>query len=259
MSSKILSLLPEQRFLRKGKYMHRSAIVTGASRGIGAAIAARLAADGYDLSLCCRSNMEALERMAAELMESHHVRISCFCGDVADPAFCRQLIAPFDRLDALVNNAGISKTGLMQDMPDDEWHRLMDVNLSSAFYLSKAVIPLMLKEHSGRIINISSVWGRVGASMEVAYSAAKGALDAMTRGLARELAPSGIAVNALACGFIDTDMNSHLSEEEKRELYEQIPAGRPGSPKEAADCVSLLLKAPVYLTGQVISLDGGWT
>ena len=239
--------------------MNRSAIVTGASRGIGAAVARQLAADGYDLSLCCRNNKDSLTALAEELKAGYGSRVHCFFGDVSDPAFCRELLTPFDTPDVLVNNAGVSYVGLLQDMADSEWDKLMGVNLNSAFYLSRAVIPLMLKAHSGRIINVSSVWGRVGASMEAAYSASKGALDSFTRALSRELAPSGIAVNALACGFIDTEMNDHLSEEEKKDLYEQIPAGRPGTPKEAAACISLLLKAPVYLTGQVISLDGGWT
>ena len=239
--------------------MKKNAIITGASRGIGEAIAKALAADGYDLSLCCRMNIDSLTAMAEGLKEQYGIQAHCFCGDIADPIFCRSLLTPFDRIDVLVNNAAISVVSLLQDMDDQSWRRLMAVNLDAAFYLSKAVIPFMLQEHSGRIINISSVWGRVGASMEVAYSTAKGALDAMTRALARELAPSGIAVNALACGFIDTDMNSRLSEEEKRELYEQIPAGRPATPEEVASCISLLLKTPTYLTGQVISFDGGWT
>ena len=239
--------------------MNHTAIVTGASRGIGAAVARQLAADGYDLSLCCKNNKDSLTALAEEISSVYGNKVHCFFGDVSDPAFCSELFSPFDSLDVLVNNAGVSYVGLLQDMAGSEWDKLMGVNLNSAFYLSKAAIPLMLKAHSGRIINISSVWGRVGASMETAYSASKGALDSFTRALARELAPSGIAVNALACGFIDTDMNSHLSEEEKEDLYEQIPAGRPGTPEEAAACISLLLKAPVYLTGQVISLDGGWT
>ena len=239
--------------------MNRSAVITGASRGIGAAIAGKLAEDGFSLSLCCRSNIDKLNALADGLKARYNTDVRCFCGDVSDPSFCNELLSPFDSLDVLINNAGVSHIGLLQDMADSEWDRLMGVNLNSAFYLSRAAIPMMLKAHSGRIINVSSVWGRVGASMETAYSASKGAVDSFTRALARELAPSGIAVNALACGFIDTDMNAHLSEEEKKDLYEQIPAGRPGTPEEAAACISLLIKAPVYLTGQVISLDGGWT
>lgn len=239
--------------------MHKLAIVTGASRGIGAAIAGQLAAEGYDLRLCCRNNIDKLNTLAEDLKSRCGADIQCFCGDVSDPAFCSALLSGADKTDVLINNAGVSHIGLLQDMKDSDWRELMGVNLDSAFYLTRAVIPLMLKSHSGRIINVSSVWGRVGASMEAAYSASKGALDSLTRAMARELAPSGIAVNALACGFIDTDMNSHLSEEEKKDLYEQIPAGRPGTPEEVAACISLLLKAPVYLTGQIISLDGGWT
>lgn len=240
-------------------HMGKTAVISGASRGIGAAIASKLAEEGYDLSICSRSNNGFLEDLADKIRKEHPVQVHCFFGDIADPAFCETLLSPFDDLDVLINNAGISHIGLLQDMTDTEWQHIMNVDLNGAFYLSRAAIPVMLKRHSGRIINISSVWGRVGASMEVAYSAAKGGIDAMTRALSRELAPSGIAVNALACGFIDTDMNAHLSEEEKKDLYEQIPAGRPGTPDEVAECISLLLKAPVYLTGQVISFDGGWT
>lgn len=239
--------------------MRKTAVVTGASRGIGKAIAYKLAEEGYDLSLCCRSSRDSLIRISEELSSGCGVNVHCFFGDVSDPGFAAGLLEPFETLDVLVNNAGVSHIGLLQDMSDEEWLKLMGVNLNSAFYLSRAAIPLMLRSHCGRIINISSVWGRVGASMETAYSASKGAIDSFTRALARELAPSGIAVNALSCGFIDTEMNAHLSEEEKKDLYEQIPAGRPGTAEEAAECVSLLLKAPAYLTGQVISLDGGWT
>ncbi|MBP5607904.1 MAG: SDR family oxidoreductase [Lachnospiraceae bacterium] len=239
--------------------MKKTAVISGASRGIGAAIASKLAEEGYDLSLCCRNNNGFLEDLAQRLRSDHPVEVHCFFGDISDPDFCNTLLSPFETPDVLVNNAGISHIGLLQDMTDKEWQHIMNVDLNGAFYLSRAAIPLMLKRHSGRIVNISSVWGRVGASMEVAYSAAKGGIDAMTRALSRELAPSGISVNALACGFIDTEMNAHLSDEEKKNLYEQIPAGRPGTPEEVAECVSLLLKAPIYLTGQVISFDGGWT
>ncbi|MBR5420667.1 MAG: SDR family NAD(P)-dependent oxidoreductase [Lachnospiraceae bacterium] len=239
--------------------MEKTAIVTGASRGIGAAIARKLASEGFHLTLCCRQQQDKLEALAKELTESSGLTPRCLTGDVADPSFAEELLKGTEQIGLLVNNAGISHVGLLQDMTNDEWARLMNVNLSSAFYLSRAVIPKMLAARSGRIINISSVWGRVGASMEVAYSASKGALDAMTRALARELAPSGIAVNALACGYIDTEMNAHLSPEEKKALGEEIPAGRAGTPEEVAECVSLLAKAPVYLTGQVLTLDGAWT
>ncbi len=158
----------------------------------------------------------------------------------------------------LVNNAGISHIGLLHEMSPEQWQRLMDVNLNALFYTCRLAVPLMLKHHAGKIINISSVWGNAGASMEVAYSASKGGVNAFTRALARELAPSGIQVNAIACGVIDTDMNRNLSEEEMEALRSEIPADRIGQPQEAAQLLLSLLNAPSYLTGQIITLDGGW-
>ena len=237
--------------------MEKKALITGASGEIGGAIAGRLAAEGYELGLCGYSNKEALEKLADEL-RSAGKSVQCFYGDAADPSFAVSCAEAFPAPSLLVNAAGIAHFSLLQDMSGEEWRRILAVNLDSVFAFCRAVIPSMLKAGSGRIINISSVWGRVGASMECAYSASKGGVDALTRALAKELAPSSIAVNALACGYIDTKMNGHLSGEEKKALAEEIPAGRAGSVTEVAECVSLLAHAPYYLTGQIIGLDGGW-
>ena len=159
----------------------------------------------------------------------------------------------------MVNNAGIAWLGLMTDMEEKDWRRLMSTNLDSLFNTSKHAVPIMVRKHSGRIINISSVWGNAGASCEVAYSASKGGVNSFTRALAKELAPSNIQVNAVCCGVIDTDMNrKHLTGEELDELADEIPMGRMGDAKEVANLVTMVAEAPLYMTGQIITIDGGW-
>ena len=236
-----------------------NALITGASRGIGRAIAEALATDGYDLILTCRNSIGELESYASSLEEKYGISVCAERVDMSSPSDVRELFEGITDLDVLVNNAGISYIGLLQDMTDEEWNDVIGTNLSSAFYTCRQAIPLMLKKHSGRILNISSVWGNVGASLETAYSASKGGMNAFTRALSKELAPSSIAVNAIACGVIDTDMNSAFSEEDMEALRKEIPADRIGKPEEVAGLASLLLKAPLYMTGQVITLDGGWT
>ena len=238
----------------------KTALITGASRGIGKAVALRLAREGFRLALCARNEAPLLETRK-ELLA---LGVPCLAvaADVSDPAACRRLFdeakAVFGSIDILVNNAGISHIGLLQDMSDDQWDALIGANLSSVFYCCRLAIPSMLAAKSGRILNISSVWGSAGASCEAAYSASKGGVNALTRALAKELAPSGIQVNALACGAIDTDMNRFLSKEDRAALTEEIPAGRLGTPEEAAETAWKLLSAPDYLTGQIVTLDGGW-
>ncbi|MCR4791745.1 MAG: SDR family NAD(P)-dependent oxidoreductase [Lachnospiraceae bacterium] len=236
-----------------------NALVTGASRGIGRAIATYLALDGYDLILTCKNSIGELERFASSLEDEYGISVRAERVDMSSPSDVRELFEGITDLDVLVNNAGISYIGLLQDMTDEEWDEVIGTNLSSAFYTCRSAIPLMLKKHSGRILNISSVWGNVGASLETAYSASKGGLNAFTKALSKELAPSSIAVNAIACGLIDTDMNSCFSKEEMDELKKEIPAERVGTTREVAGLVRLLLQAPLYMTGQVITLDGGWT
>jgi len=238
--------------------MKRTAFITGASRGIGKAIATELAAHDYDLYLVCRNSGEQLYRLKIELERKFLVNVTCFVGDVASYDFLRQCFEEIDHLDVLVNNAGISYIGLISEMTVKDWDDIINTNLSSAFYTSKCAIPGMVHEKSGKIINISSVWGNVGASMEVAYSASKGGLNAFTRALAKELAPSNIQVNAIACGVIDTDMNKCFSMEDIEILKGEIPADRMGTIDEVARLVMQIINSPSYLTGQVITLDGGW-
>lgn len=237
----------------------RTVLITGASRGIGRATAEAFAREGCSLILTCRQSTEALEQLAASL----RMRYSVFCrtvrADMGCEADVQALFSRIDTLDVLVNNAGIAHIGLLTDMTSAQWHRIMSVNLDSCFYTCRAAVPLMLQKHSGKIINISSVWGAQGASMEVAYSASKGGVNAFTRALAKELAPSNIQVNAIACGVIDTRMNACFTAEERRELADEIPAGRFGTPEEVASLALQLTTGNDYLTGQIITLDGGWS
>ena len=234
------------------------ALITGASRGIGKAIAETFAQAGYDLILTCRQNREKLETLCKSLSEAYSIQAAAFIGDLGDYETVRELFAPIRRLNLLVNNAGISHFGLLSDLSDSEWKNLIDTNLSSAFYCCREAIPHMVSEKCGKIINISSMWGTAGASCEAAYSASKSGLHGLTKALAKELAPSGISVNAVACGVIDTDMNSRLNEEEKNMLCEEIPAGRFGTCEEVARTVLALAESPAYLTAQIIGIDGGF-
>lgn len=236
----------------------KTALITGASRGIGQASAECFAAAGYDLILTCKSSMDALRETAFRLHEKCGIQCLAVQADMGKEEDVRQLFAYIERLDVLVNNAGAAHIGLLTDMTSAQWHRLIATNLDSCFYTCRAAIPLMLKEHRGKIINVSSVWGSLGASMEVAYSASKGGVNAFTKALAKELAPSNIQVNAIACGVIDTAMNDCLTPEDKAALTAEIPADRLGLPKEVADLIFQTAQAPEYMTGQIITIDGGW-
>lgn len=241
--------------------MPKTALITGASRGIGHSIAAALYREGYSLIVTCKQSYDRLEQLRDELLSLNRTdqTITLRLCDCSNPGMVEELFGEIPSVDVLVNNAGISMTGLLHEMSVDDWNTMISTNLSGVFYHCKYCIPLMLRKHAGHIINISSVWGAAGASMEVAYSASKGGVNTLTRALARELAPSHIQVNAIACGLIDTDMNRHLTTEETDSLIEQIPADRIGTPEDIARAVLMLLHAPSYLTGQIITVDGAWT
>ena len=234
------------------------ALITGASRGIGRAAAEIFAENGYHLFLTCHNSMDELEHLAESLQSAHEINCLAVRADMGIETDVARLFTHIQHLDVLVNNAGMAYFGLLSEMTASQWHRIMAVNLDSCFYTCRAAIPLMLKNHRGSIVNVSSVWGAQGASMEAAYSASKGGMNAFTKALAKELAPSGIQVNAIACGMIDTAMNACFTPEEIQSICEEIPAGRMASPEETAEFIALLLKAPNYLTGQVIGFDGGW-
>ena len=237
---------------------NRTILITGASRGIGRAIALACAPHFDTMLLTCKKSENELLSLKEELENKYSVTCIPFIGDMGDPDFVSSVFESVTHIDAVVNNAGISHLGLLSDMSIDEWHTVMNTNLNAVFYTSRLAIPHMVRAQAGRIINISSIWGNAGASMEVAYSASKGGVNSFTKALAKELAPSNIQVNAIACGVIDTDMNRCFSEEERNMIIEEIPADRMGTAEEVAQTVLMLLNAPTYLTGQVITLDGGY-
>lgn len=246
----------------KESFHSRAAYISGASRGIGRAVAVKLASLGYNLSLTCRKNAIQLDELAVSLEKDYGITVITNTGDVGNYKFMEEVasktLEKFHHIDTVVNNAGISYIGLLTDMSPEDWDNVIRTDLSSVFYSSKLFLPQMIRQKYGRIINISSMWGRVGASMETAYSAAKGGVNALTMALAKETAPSNIQINAIACGVIDTDMNRCFSQEERDSLIDDIPSGRMADPGEVAELVSSILESPIYMTGQVIGIDGGY-
>lgn len=240
----------------------KTVLITGASRGIGSATAFAFAKAGYDLVLNCGHSIDKLTQLSKELESTFSIRTLCCCGDIGNYQFVSSMFKEIsifcDGVDILINNAGVSHIGLLSDMSYEDWNLIVNTNLTSVFSCCKFAIPHMVSQKFGKIINISSDWGLYGASCEVAYSATKGGVNALTKALAKELAPSNIQVNAVACGVIDTDMNKCFDLSERQALEEEIPAGYFAKPEEVAEFLLQLASAPSYLTGQVISFDGGW-
>lgn len=242
--------------------MKKVALITGSSRGIGRAEAIKLAHDGYAVCINCVEREDKAQE-AVEQLVNGGCEAMWYKADVADDVAVKQMIAEVEKtlgaVTLLVNNAGIAKQCLFQDMTEDYWKRIFDVNLNGAFNTIQAVLPHMLHEHSGCIINTSSIWGQHGASCEVAYSATKHAIIGLTRSLAQELAPTNIRVNCVAPGVIDTDMVQVLGTETLDALAEDTPVGRLGRPEDIAAVVSFLASdAASFITGQVITSDGGF-
>ncbi len=238
------------------------ALVTGASGGIGAACAMELADRGYTVLLHANRSLDKAQALAAQLRAQGHDAHALRC-DIASSeetqAMCREILAVYHRVDALVLNAGVSYTGLLCDMTDAQWHTVMDVNVSGMFYLCRALVPGMVSRREGAIVTVSSMWGRVGASCEAAYSASKAAVIGLTQALAKELGPSGVRVNCVAPGVIDTAMMDEHGEETKQILAEETPLGRLGTPKDVAKaCAFLLSGDAAFITGQVLGVDGGY-
>lgn len=240
--------------------MEKIAIVTGASRGIGREIAKTLAREKIKvIANYCHSEKQAIELQ--EKLEQENIEIDIVKADVSKREDAKKLanfaIQKYGRIDILVNNAGISEYKLFSDETDEDWNRVINTNLYSAFAMCQEVIPNMIYNKSGCIINISSIWGLVGASLEVIYSVSKAGMDGLTKALAKELGPSNIRVNSIAPGAIDTDMNKNMTQEEWKELKDEIPMERIGLPEDIAKCVKWLIEDS-YTTGQIISINGGW-
>lgn len=232
----------------------KTVLVTGAAKGIGKEIAVKFAKNGYNVFVSYNTSYNK----AVELAEKYD-NITVIKADATQKNELINLINQVGNVDILVNNAGISEIKLFTDVTDEDFEKMMNVNFKSAFCLSQMVLPYMINKKNGRIINISSIWGICGASCEVLYSASKAALIGMTKALAKELAPSGITVNAVAPGVIKTDMMKCFSEEEIKDIEYDIPLGRMGTPEEIAETVFFLASENAsYITGQVISPNGGY-
>ena len=242
--------------------MQRVALVTGASRGIGHAIAAQLAREGWAVCINYMHHGEAAEALAEALRQEGHAAVA-LQADVSDRKAVSRMVRLTERelgpVELLVNNAGISETGLFQDMEDESWERMLAVNLTGARNACMEVLPHMISEKRGCIVNISSIWGLRGASCEVAYACTKAAIIGLTRSLAMEVAPSGIRVNCVAPGCIDTEMVQMLGEETRSLLIEETPLGRLGTPEDVAHAVAFFASEKAsFLTGQVLTADGGF-
>ncbi|MCI8383558.1 MAG: 3-oxoacyl-ACP reductase FabG [Clostridia bacterium] len=240
--------------------MERIAIVTGASKGIGREIAKQLAKNKIKVI----ANYNQSEKEALELkkeLEQENITIEIMKADVSKREQVKKMVqnvlGKYKKINILVNNAGISEYKMFRDETDEDWNRVINTNLYSAFAMTQEVIPNMVQNQEGCIINISSIWGLTGASLEVLYSISKAGMNGMTKALAKELGPSNIRVNAIAPGAIDTDMNANLTKKEWNQLQEETPLGKIGMPEDIAKCVKWLVEDN-FTTGQIISINGGW-
>ncbi len=242
--------------------MNPVVLITGASRGIGAACARRFAHAGYSVAILYRSRGDLAEALCRELIAAGQDAF-CLQADVADreQAFSavQAVLSRYRRIDAVVNNAAIAQQKLFTDITEEDWDRMFAVNVGGAFHITQAALPGMISRRCGSIVNISSMWGQVGASCEVHYSASKAAVIGLTQALAKEVGPSGVRVNCIAPGVIDTDMNAHLDEETMAGLADETPLARIGSPDEVAKAALFLCgEGASFITGQILGVNGGY-
>lgn len=238
----------------------KTVIVTGGSRGIGAAIVKKLAKENYNVILNYNNSEEKAQKIKKEL-EEQNIKIEIYKADVSNKEEVKKMVQftleKYKNIDVLINNAGIDQIKPFMDITEEDWNKIIQVNLNSVFYCCQEVLQNMIHNKKGCIINISSIWGRIGASCEVHYSASKAAIDGLTKALAKEMGPSNIRVNSIAPGIIETDMNNELTKEDLNEIVSQIPLGRIAKPDEIVKSVKWLIDDE-YVTGQIISVDGGW-
>ena len=238
----------------------KTIVITGGSQGIGKCMVENFAKDGYNVILNYNKSEKSAKQIKQNL-ENEGFTIDIFKADVSKKEEVKNLIEvvlkKYENIDVLINNAGIARINMFSDVTEEEWDEIMNVNLKSAFFTIQEVLPNMVHQKSGCIINISSIWGLVGASCEAVYSASKAGLDGLTKSLAKELGLSNIRVNGIAPGIIDTNMNSNLDEKIKKEIEKEIPLGRIGTPEDIYKCAKWLVEDN-YVTGQIISPNGGW-
>jgi len=240
--------------------MNKVVIITGASKGIGREIAKKLAIKGYTVVANYNKSENEMKKLKEEL-NIQGIEIECIKADISKREGAKKIVEhtleKFKKIDILINNAGISQFKEFTQITDEEWNNMINTNLNSVFYMTQEACTSMIKNKTGCIINMSSIWGLVGASCEVHYSVSKAGIDAMTKSLAKELGPSNIRVNSIAPGIINTQMNKNLSSEELKNIIDEIPLEKIGNVQDIEKCVEWLIEDE-YTTGQIISINGGW-
>lgn len=240
--------------------MEKIVIITGASKGIGREIAKKLAIKGYTVVANYNKSENEMKKLKEEL-NIQGIAIECIKADISKREGAKKIVEhtleKFKKIDILINNAGISQFKEFTQITDEEWNNMINTNLNSVFYMTQEACTSMIKNKTGCIINMSSIWGLVGASCEVHYSVSKAGIDAMTKSLAKELGPSNIRVNSIAPGIINTQMNKNLSSEELKNIIDEIPLEKIGNVQDIEKCVEWLIEDE-YTTGQIISINGGW-